>query len=346
MNCPYFKRLVCNVWRFTLIFCVSTDSKTDLISLLNKHFMNFTLKTIAVAVAMVGLFGCKKEPDKMLHFVIKFDSLQEKLGNNGLPATLRTENAAQTPALNSIGFNGIELVQNEFTKYGQGVSVFSTPETTLGGEKALDYQQVKSVKAGETIFSIPLKDIAPGTYNWIRTSVAYQNFDVIFNMLNVPFAGNFLEERGTMASFMASNTYITPNKIWEKMDTTKGNRKQGFWAFETKLTPAYNPYNRMFNGQSALGATTSPNPLLQTSPTPLENTVLTGRFEGSLSISGSETADVTVTLTFSNNKSFEWEETINRNGKWDFNMQPVPGQPSVERIIDVGLRSLKASVNK
>jgi hypothetical protein len=306
--------------------------------------MNFTLKTIAVAFAMVGLFGCKKEPDKMLHFVIKFDPLQEKLGNNGLPAALRTDLAAQSPALNSIGFNGIELVQNEFTKYGQGVSVFSTPETTLGGDKAIDYQQVRLGKSGETIVSIPLKNVAPGTYNWIRTSVAYQNFDVIFNMLNVPFAGNFLEERGTMASFMASNTYITPYKIWEKMDSTKGNKKQGFWAFETKLSPAYKPYNRMFNGQSAAGSITSPNPLLQTAPTPLDNTILTGRLEGPLSISGSETADVTVILTFSNNKSFEWEETINRNGKWDFNLQPVPGQPSVERVVDMGMRSLKASV--
>ena len=231
--------------------------------------MNFTFKTIAVAVAMVGLFGCKKEPDKMLHFVVKFDSLQEKLGNNGLPATLRTENAAQTPVLNSIGFNGIELVQNEFTKYGQGVSVFSAPETTLGGEKALDYQQVKSAKAGEIIFSIPLKDIAPGTYNWIRTSVAYQNFDVVFNMLNVPFAGNFLDERGTLASFTASNNYITTYKIWDKTDSVKANKKQGYWCFETKLSPAYKPYNRMFNGQSATGTITSPNPLLQTAPTPL-----------------------------------------------------------------------------
>jgi hypothetical protein len=306
--------------------------------------MNFTLKTIAVAFAMVGLFGCKKEPDKMLHFILKFDALQEKLGNNGLPAALRTDLAAQSPALNSIGFNGIELVQNEFTKFGQGVSVFSAPETTSGGEKAIDYQQVKSVKEGETIISIPLKSIAAGTYNWIRTSVAYQNFDVVFNMLNVPFAGNFLEERGTMASFMASNTFITPYKIWEKMDSTKGNKKQGFWAFETKLSPAYKPYNRMFNGQSATGTITSPNPLLQTAPTPLDNTILTGRFEAPLSISGSETADVTVTLSFSNNKSFEWEETINRNGKWDFNMQPVPGQPSVERVIDMGLRSLKATI--
>jgi hypothetical protein len=306
--------------------------------------MNFTLKFIAVAFAVVGLLSCKKEPEKMLHFILKFDALQEKLGNNGLPTSLRTDLAAQSPALNSIGFNGIELVQNEFTKYGLGVSILSTPKTMNGGDKAIDYQQVRSVKEGEIIVSIPLKNITPGTYNWIRTSVAYQNFDVVFNMLNVPFAGNFLEERGTFATFTAANTYITPYKVSEKMDSTKGNKKQGYWCLETKLTPAYKPYNRMFNGQSATGTITSPNPLLQTAPTPLDNTILTGRFEAPLSISGSETADVTVTLSFSNNKSFEWEETINRNGKWDFNMQPVPGQPSVERVIDMGLRSLKATI--
>jgi hypothetical protein len=306
--------------------------------------MNFKLKMIPVAFALVCLFSCKKEPERMLHFVVKFDPLQEKLGNNGLPITLRTDIPAQTPALNSIGLNGIELVQNEFTKYGQGVSVLSTPETTAGGDKAIDYQQVKSAKAGEILVSIPLKDITPGTYNWLRTSVAYQNFDVVFNMLNVPFAGNFLEERGTFATFTAANNYISSHKVWDKVDSTKGNKKQGYWSLETKLSPAYKPYNRMFNGQSATGTITSPNPLLQTAPTPLDNTILTGRFDTPLSISGSETADVTVTLTFSNNKSFEWEETINRNGKWDFNMQPVAGQPSVERVIDMGLRSLKASV--
>jgi hypothetical protein len=306
--------------------------------------MNFKLKMIPVAFALVGLLSCKKEPERMLHFIIKFDPLQEKLGNNGLPASLRTDLAAQTPVINSIGFNSIELVQNDFTKFGQGVSIFSTPETTAGGAQAIDYQQVKSAKTGETLVSIPLKSIAPGTYNWIRTSVAYQNFDVIFNMLNVPFAGNFLEERGTLASFTASNNYITAYKVWDKTDSIKANKKQGYWCFETKLSPAYKPYNKMFNGQSATGTITSPNPLLQTAPTPLDYTILTGRFEKPLSISGSETEDVTVTLTFSNNKSFEWEETINRNGKWDFNLQPVPGQPSVERIMDMGLRSLRASI--
>jgi hypothetical protein len=211
--------------------------------------MNFKLKMIPVAFVLVGLFGCKKEPERMLHFIIKIDPLQEKLGNNGLPASLRTDLAAQTPVINSIGFDGIELVQNDFTKFGQGVSVFSTLETTAGGEKAIDYQQVKLGKAGETLFSIPLKNISPGTYNWIRTSVTNQNFDVVFNMLNVPFAGNFLEERGTLASFTAPNNYISSYKVWDKTDSVKANKKQGYWCFETKLSSAYKPYNRMFNVQ-------------------------------------------------------------------------------------------------
>jgi hypothetical protein len=305
--------------------------------------MNFKLKMIPLTLVLVGLLSCKKEPERMLHFIIRFDPSQEKLGNNGLPALLRTDLAAQTPLVNEIGLNGIELVQNDFTKFGEGVSVFSTPETTVGGTQAVDYQQVKLGKSGERLVSIPLNSILPGTYNWVRTSVAYQNFDVIFNMLNVPFAGNFLEERGTLATFTASNNYITAYKVWDRVDSVKGNRKQGYWCLETKLSPAYKPYNRMFNGQSATGTITSPNPLSQTAPTPENFTILTGRFETPLSISGSETSDVTVTLTFSNNKSFEWEETINKNGKWDFNLQPIMGQPSVERVMDMGLRGLKAS---
>jgi hypothetical protein len=306
--------------------------------------MNLKFKTILVVTSVILIMGCGKEPERMLHFVIKFDPLQERLGNNGLPASLKTGLAAQSPLLNSIGISAIELVQNDFTKNGQGVSVLTTPETTLGGEKALDYQQVKMGKEGEIIFSIPLKSIEVGTYNWIRTSVAFQNFDVQFNMLNVPFAGSFSDERGTLASFTAANSYITPYKVWAKTDTVKGNRKQGYWFFETKLNPAYKPYDKVFSGQSAEGTITSPNPLTQTAPTPTNTTILTGRFDTPLSISGSETADLTVTLSFSNNKSFEWEETINRNGKWDFNLQPVIGQPTVERIMDMGLRSLKVSV--
>ena len=307
--------------------------------------MNIKSKTIALTLALVSFMACSKQPDKMLHFVVKFDPLQEKLGNNGLPTTLKTGLAAQTPAMNSIGISGIELVKDDFTKFGQGVDVFSTPETTSGGEKALDYQQVRMLKEGEIVVSVPLKNVAAGTYNWIRTTVAAQNFDVQFNMTNVPFAGNFLKERGALASFSTANNYITTYKVFSKTDSVRANKKQGYWSFETKLNQAYKPYDKMFNGQSSVGTFTSPNPLLQTAPTPLDNTILTGRFDTPLSITGSETQDVTVILTLSCNKSFEWEETINRNGEWDFNLQPVPGQPSVERIVDVGLRSLKAKAN-
>ena len=98
---------------------------------------------------------------------------------------------------------------------------------------------------------------------------------------------------------------------------------QGFWAFES--------ISGVQTGQSA--GTTVPNPLASTSPIPPGSCVVTGQFANALNITGNETSNITVKMSLSTNKSFEWNDT-NGNGKWDV------GPGTFENVVDMGLRGL------
>lgn len=302
-------------------------------------------KTILMTAVMVFLIGCKKQNSASIHFKIKFDPLQERLNGVGFPTGIGSGNAAQSPVMNSIGINVLELLNNSFTQNGKGAILLNTPNKTSEGFDAIDFSQVKMVKEGEIFLSVPIKDVAPGKCEWLRTSIAYQNFDVKMNVLNIPFVGNLLDERGALATFLGHNSYITKYKVAEKEDVINGVKKQGYWRFETKFNPAFVTLNTTYSGYIPAGNITFVNPIAQTSPTLVSLSSITGRFDTPLSISGAETEDITIVMTLSTNNSFEWEESINRNGKWDINAQANSGQPTVEKIIDVGLRSLKAAVS-
>jgi hypothetical protein len=102
-----------------------------------------------------------------------------------------------------------------------------------------------------------------------------------------------------------------------------GNRLQGFWAFEA--------LGFTEQGQAPAGATTVPNPLFETSPIPQGSCVVTGAFEEPLRSTGEETEDLEITLSFSVNNSFEWQEVV-QDGKFE----PSAG----EEVVDMGLRGL------
>ncbi len=297
--------------------------------------------TLLCFLTTLPFFSCQKKYDPILYFRVKFDPLQERLGANGLPSGVASGRAAQTPLVNAVGIQQIELATGNSTPLSKGAVLFTTPATTLGGEAAIDFQQVKMAKDGELFFSIPMSKLDVGRYEFARVAVAYQNFDVLFNMLNVPFSGNFNDERGTFATFLANNNYITQFNVSAKEERVNGNRKQGYWIFETKLGSAYATNDRVYNGQVTEGGTTFSNPIYQTSPIPSGSCVVTGKFDAPLSITGKETEDMVVTLSFSTNRSFEWEESINRNGKWDADRQATTGLPNIERVMDAGLRGLR-----
>lgn len=295
------------------------------------------------AILMFSLFGCNKKSDAFVHFKIKFDPLQERLNSTGLASNVAPGRAAQTPSMNSIGISALEISPNSTTPFGLGMVVLTTAETIINGTKAIDFAQVKTAREGDIFISIPIQDITPGKYEWIRTSVAYQNLDIQFNLTNAPSAGNFLDERGTLATFIGYNNYVSKHKTWSKEETINDYCKQGFWLFESKLQTAYSAYNKVYSGQTAGNSITFVNPITQTSPYPNGACAVTGRFDTPLSISGKEEQDITVVLTLSVNRSIEWEETITRNGKWDINMQSRNDAILIEPIMDMGLRGLKAA---
>lgn len=285
--------------------------------------------------------ACKKDPatsttDANLLVQFKFDENQARLNNIGQIAVIPTGHAAQSPEFEKMSVHYIELAPNALTPLGQGAILYKAPETTKGGDNAIDFDQAKVAGAGERFLSLSLKGIPAGTYTWVRASVAYQRYNVFFNINKVPILGDVKNQKGTVASFVGFNTYISNLTPREKTLTVNDDKRQGFWAFETDLTPPYDSYNQLTFGEAPAGATTVVNPLFATSPVPAGSCVVTGTFAQPLVITGNENSDVVMTLSFSINKSFEWIDT-NANGQLDFYGDGVTPN---EKIVDMGLRGL------
>lgn len=266
--------------------------------------------------------GCKKEiaapTEPQLIFKFKFDSTQTRLNNIGQPAPVPAGNAGQSPRFNGMAAHYIELSQGVFTAVGSGEVLYVGEQTTAGGDTAINFNKEKIVGEGETFFSMPLKDVSPGTFEYLRVSLAYQNYDVdMFAM--IPLSG-------TIASFVGFNTYINSYTVKDSAVTVNANRLQGYWAFETGGSPV--PVE-VQSGQAP--GTTVVNPLFATSPIPAGSCLVTGEFDTPLVITGNETKDIVITVSLSTNKSFEWVDT-NPNGIWE----PLAG----EIVVDMGLRGL------
>ena len=285
------------------------------------------IKVVFIALVLFFTFSCQKEdintePNLIIKF--KFDPNQVRLNNLGEPAIIPSGNSAQTPVFNSISAHYFELASNAFTQLGQGVVLYHAPETMAGGSSAIDFDQAKIVGEDEVFLSIPISQVMQGSYEWVRVSLSYQNFDV-----SIRNAGN--NYSGTFASFVGFNTYLTEHAIGNNSFPVNGNRAQGYWAF------GLNGFPFATSGQAPAGATTVPNPLAATSPIPAGSCVVTGKFANNLIITGNETKDVIVTLSLSINNSIEWTE-VTADGKYE----PAAG----ENIVDMGLRGLIPSHDK
>ena len=252
---------------------------------------------------------------------LKFDPNQERLNNLGQPSTVTSGNAAQSPTVTKMSANYIEFAPDAFTGLGDGEIIFEGAETNAGGSNAIDFQNAVFAGNNETFLTIPLSDVATGSYNWVRVSLAYQE-----GSIKLLHTGNIIN--GTLASFVGYNSYITSFDINGSTFDVNANKLQGFWAFEALGFTS--------QGQAPEGATTVPNPLFDSSPIPQGSCVVTGQFDSAFIISGNETQDVVVTLSFSINNSFEWTE-VNADGKYE----PAAG----EQVVDMGLRGLKPMVN-
>lgn len=283
-----------------------------------------------VFAACFSFFSCEDLDDKpvepKLIIKFKFDSNQARLDNLGQPSYVPFGHAAQSPIFNKISSHYVEFAPDANTQLGAGDIVYYGQETTLGGANAIDFSQAKIVAEGETFLEIPLKELAIGSYEWMRVSLSYQNYQI-----KIRKPSSSIEYDGTLESFVGFNTYIGTHSIGNTFFQVDGNKPQGYWAF------ALNDFPYSSSGQAPAGATTVPNPIAGTSPIPLSSCVVTGKFIAPLEITGLEKKNVVVTLSLSTNKSFEWIDT-NGNGKFD----PSQG----ETVVDMGLRGLIPSYTK
>ena len=275
---------------------------------------------LLLLVTMVSFYSCSNDSssEPMLIIKFKFDPTQARLNNLGQASTVAVGNAAQSPIFNLISSHYVEMAPNANTQIGNGTILYHAPETTLGGSNAIDFSKSKIVTQDETFLRIPLSQVAAGSYQWMRVSLSYQNYQIIVKAAN----GNDYE--GTLASFVGFNTYITSFDVDNTTFPVNANRAQGYWAF------ALNDYPYSTSGQST-GVTTVPNPIAATSPINPGSCVVTGQFASNLVIDGTETNDVVITLSLSVNNSFEWHE-VNADGKYE----PTAG----ESVVDMGLRGL------
>ena len=276
-----------------------------------------------------------------LIFRYRFDSTQERLNNIGEPASVADGNAAQSPVFNSMNTHYIELATNASTPLGKGVILYKSPETDAGGETAIDFERSAGAANNEVFYAVSLKDIPAGAYDWLRISLAYQNYTVQYHVdttiaINTDTtSANIVIDQdltGTIASFIGFNTYIKSYLIKSQSLTVDGNRKQGYWGFETSLSGEGFNETYTTSGQSPEGSTTVVNPIFDTSPVPAGSCVVTAAFmPGKLVITGKETENIIVEVSLSTNKSFEWKEVVS-NGKWD----PLKGEP----VVDMGIRGM------
>lgn len=282
----------------------------------------------------VMLSGCGKDkeeeteipstnqPTPRLIFKFKFDSTQVRLNNLGQASSVPAGHGAQSPDFHGISAHYMEMITGPFTQLGQGEVLYVGPETLLGGANAIDMSQSVIVDENETFMSFPLSSISPGTYQYIRVSLSYQNYDI-------KFSSGSIDLTGRLASFVGFNNYISSYAINTQTVQVNDDRLQGYWGLEVPV-----PFSDtlVFTGQAPAGATTVPNPLASTSAIPAGSCVVTGSFNEALTITGSETTDIVVTLSLSTNDSFEW---VDSNGDGKF-------QPPSESVVDMGLRGLIA----
>jgi hypothetical protein len=297
-------------------------------------------------LAVTMLSACEKTEEDTgpkLVFKFLFDSTQTRLNNFGNPVTvLPAGHAAQSPVFHSMSAHYIELAPDSLTPIGIGSILYKANEVGTAPNNAIDFSKSKFAGNNGVFYSMPIKNVTPGTYKWLRVSLAYQNYDIKIKYVSdaQPLANGTYN--GRVASFVGFNTYITSYTVKDQTVTVNGNKKQGYGAVELFGLP-FGITQAPFEFQAPANATTVPNPIAFTSPIPAGSCVVTGRFAATgFTITGNETSDVVVTVSLSTNKSFEWKD---KNG--DGMYQPLNGANTAieDSVVDMGLRGLIPIVN-
>jgi hypothetical protein len=305
---------------------------------MNKTYQ-FNLLCIALCFFVIGFWGCKKEADPEIHVIWQQDPFQERLDNEGRPSPVSSSNLSLSPKLNTIAVEHIELLAANPTRLFSGATLFSANNKQTVNDTTVSLDKLVFTPQSTPLSTSYLKPLQGKTFEWICVWVAYQSFDVRFNLNNVPNIGTITDENGTFNTFLAANTFISKHKVITKEDIVNDYRPQGYWLFETNLRAAFSAYNSFYRGQLAPRSVTAVNPLAASLATPRHSNIFITRLDKPITITGEEKNNVTITLTFSTNQAFEWRDN-NRNGRWDIDVQNIQNEP----IMNFGLRGMKAVV--
>ncbi|MBL7945569.1 MAG: hypothetical protein JNN32_05850 [Flavobacteriales bacterium] len=265
-----------------------------------------------------------------LQLKFRFDSTQVRLNGFGQPTDVPAGHGAQHPRFNVMTAHYVEFAPTALTLPGQGAVVYHAPETTAGGDNAIDFSQAVLTGEGDAFLNIPLSQLPVGTYPYLRVSIGYQNFNIDFRHV-VQGVGTF-NLQGTIASFIGFNTHIGTFNVNQQPVTVNDDKLQGFWAFEVLNPPV--PIAPIV-GQAPPGATTVPNPIFDSSPIPGGSCLVTGVFAEPLVITGNETEDVVIKVSISTNNSFEWVDVAG-----DDVFEPAAG----DQVVDMGTRGMIPTV--
>ncbi|PWJ33668.1 hypothetical protein [Sediminitomix flava] len=328
--------------------------------------MKYYSRILLFILPIFSLWSCEedtisedgRDTSALLKFQFKFDSTQVRLDGFGQEVEVPEGHAAICPDFNSMSVHYIEFVPTETTMVGEGAVVYKgksqTSQVSTQFDEAIVFDEAIQSDEGEVFLEVPLKDLPVGTYKYLRVSVTYQNADVKFNLLNLSDLSEFLpdglyNQSGTLSSFIGFNTYIGSHQVKNYSVDVNTEKEQGFWMFESDLDfgdpyiqAAYESANPVpvVQGQAPAGATTVVNLLEQFGVTvPQGSCIVTGKLTEPLVITEETDEDKLVTLSFSVNDSFEWEEVI-ENGEWDID---ATGQFE-EPVVDMGLRGLMVEV--
>jgi hypothetical protein len=284
--------------------------------------------------------SCEKGTiDRQLIFKFKFDPTMVRLDDSGIvsPVNLPFPNpqlfAAQDARINFAAANYLELLPNDTTKFMDGLVLYKAPFKQMGLDSGIDISSLKQVAPGEVFYSMSLKDVKPGTYEWMRVGVAYQNFDVNFRVDNyngINFSGI---QNGTVMSFLGYNNYIENLTTKLQPQVINSFKRQGFSSFEANFAPGgVTMYPYIYNQFPVDSNTTIVNHLHNKVPMNKKFGIMTAAIvPGKLNITGSETQNIVIEINLSTNKSFVWKD-LNGNKVWD----AISGEP----VVDCGFRGM------
>ncbi len=287
-----------------------------------------------LVLSVFGLTSCEEpmvEQDPyQLIITFTLDDQADRQDNLGNPATIPAGNAAQSPDFKEMGIHFLGLYPDKFTAYDQGVTLLSTPTTDQGGIKAIDFDQEFMFNQEDNILKVNLDDIEPGIYEYIRSSIAFQKYEIDFNLkgANLPNGiDDDIDAKGLVASFLGYNTYINSYQLNDQTVQVQQNKAQGYFGMETSADISGFPFSEII--EATAPQTTVPNPIFDSSPVPAESCVVTGRFPEALIIPADPSKDIEIEVIISTNNSFEWVDT-NGNGVYEPLLQ--------EQVVDMGTR--------